>query len=190
MSRPRLDDELLYELVELRRSQLSAHLDLFSLETVDQVACLTRGKDLEPVGDDRPGWGGEGALGKRTQGIFGYNNRSKLFEKPGHNAGGTCYIWGLTREGKWVSVRVKFEDRGRDGNKDQHATDVHFRQRAGLAEMLVCAKVTPLEVFAALSRATDGWVEHRNRLLAKATNLQSSMRIEDDFVELYREMQP
>ena len=127
-----------------------------------------------------------------TQGIFMYAYGSReLYPGTGiirpyevSRPNGHLYVWGLVRKAIWILARVNFvgvvDYKGRVG---EQAISVVI-EKADLPTIVSTAKVTPRDIWDALSREVAKWEEQRKWLYEEMRRLNAIIERDNTWLEL------
>jgi hypothetical protein len=98
--------EMWVELILARAELIKPFLENFTLEKLEDIRCVKKRDRMERIGQDGPMLLDSSVLRNkyslRTQGIF--NGESSGL--PVFSQNGKKYIWGLTRDGKWIIAEI------------------------------------------------------------------------------------
>jgi len=182
-----ISDEEWYSLIEARRSLIKPHLNLFSLRELGNIQCLEQEgptflHGLYAPFSDTPAVTGDTRFSLKTQGIF-YHPWSGD-QRSGYPHDEMMYIWGLTRDGLWLLVEVKFKsEAGYKGRGYERAQTVHI-QESDLPTIIAKTKSKPEEIWRVLSEAIKEWTRFRGRVYHEALELMRVIEAEELMLSL------
>lgn len=184
-----LGDEEWIQLLESRRLLLKQYLDKFSLKTLGDVGCLSSESHQHEINWDNPEVVAQDGLGLDTQGIFGRGktvfDQIKIPSAPWsgwgpstETVGGTVDLWGLSRKGEWIVIKVEFKkESGYKGRGYDRAVKVTIR-RTTVDELAEVAGSTQL-VWDLLGRTVAEWTDQRLRIYLQANELLAVVQAQD-----------
>lgn len=193
------------KLIEARSSCIRPHLNSFTLSTLGRLMFLGPSRSSmyrysHSLEDDAPVVSNEGdiSVSLETQGIFACPESGIQYSEDvskGYFAlaggvrcpGGVKYIWGLTRDGRWILAEVTF--RGTQGSNFlgyEKAEKVHIGP-ASIPLILSITRSRPQEMWHTLGQAVTQWEYDRARRYTQAQKLGQEVREQDFAVSLIPE---
>lgn len=188
------------QLIEERVQSLAWMMRHVTLEPLRAVGCLRMGNRLKfrSMEGDNPRVVSHGGVTLSTPGMFdiqplqSVSSLGPLRDEPkpgGDFRESAMRIWGMTRNGKWIVVRVAHElgELPHFSQSVQRAKTVTI-VTCSLHELMAATRMTYRQIYFWLGREVSQWVEERRTHLREVEHLHRTISMNDQFVQEVSDM--
>ncbi|HMO78655.1 MAG TPA: hypothetical protein PJ997_00490 [Candidatus Paceibacterota bacterium] len=197
INKTELTSEMWIDLLESRRLQITPFLKSFTLPEIGSFRSVRGDGEIQNLNTDKPKFSGDESLLKygvnlfnKIQGIFdeqplecvrvfdsdGVRLRTQINDKKTYT--GIKHLWGITRSGEWVLVRINFVlVTLTNGSRLEQALSVDIRHSSPV-EILKVLEIKPIKIWMHIGITVDEWVNRRFTQYSEIKRLKKDMEFD------------